>query len=136
MFVASVSTLLFNANPLLRFDGYYILSDLLGVPNLYGRSRQFIRSKIEKILFNAPDEENIAHNRRESVWFVVYGLASAVFRVFVVAGIILFIADQFLLLGTLFAISILFSSLVVPPFKFIQISLQAAPVWLVAGSER
>jgi len=35
MFVASVSTVLFNANPLMRFDGYYILADLLDIPNLY-----------------------------------------------------------------------------------------------------
>ena len=34
MFVSSVSTLLFNANPLMRFDGYYILSDMLEIPNL------------------------------------------------------------------------------------------------------
>ena len=34
MFVCSVSTLLFNANPLMRFDGYYILADLLEIPNL------------------------------------------------------------------------------------------------------
>jgi hypothetical protein len=34
IFVSSVSTLLFNANPLLRYDGYYILSDLLEIPNL------------------------------------------------------------------------------------------------------
>ncbi len=37
MLVASVSTLVFNGNPLLRYDGYYILSDLLSVPNLAQR---------------------------------------------------------------------------------------------------
>ncbi|MGH9362025.1 MAG: hypothetical protein ACRD2T_08915, partial [Thermoanaerobaculia bacterium] len=39
VFVAGVSTILFNANPLLRYDGYYILSDLLEIPNLRARSR-------------------------------------------------------------------------------------------------
>ena len=38
MLVCSVSTVLFNGNPLLRFDGYYILSDLLEIPNLYQKS--------------------------------------------------------------------------------------------------
>ncbi len=38
MFVASVSTLIFNINPLLRFDGYYILSDLIEIPNLNQRA--------------------------------------------------------------------------------------------------
>src|SRR5262245_11768003 len=39
MFLCSVSTIVFNANPLLRYDGYYILSDLLDVPNLWHESR-------------------------------------------------------------------------------------------------
>ncbi len=43
MFIASVSTVVFNANPLLRFDGYYILSDLLDIPNLHTRSRSHLR---------------------------------------------------------------------------------------------
>ena len=38
MFVASVSTVIFNVNPLMRFDGYYILSDLLEIPNLNQRA--------------------------------------------------------------------------------------------------
>lgn len=38
IFTASVSTILFNANPLMRFDGYFILADLLEVPNLMQRS--------------------------------------------------------------------------------------------------
>ena len=43
MFLCSVSTLVFNANPLLRYDGYYILSDLLNVPNLWQESRNLWR---------------------------------------------------------------------------------------------
>ena len=38
MFISSVSTILFNANPLLRYDGYYILSDMISVPNLRGQA--------------------------------------------------------------------------------------------------
>ncbi|HEY2410647.1 MAG TPA: site-2 protease family protein [Pirellulaceae bacterium] len=38
--LASIHTLAFNANPLMRFDGYYILADALGVPNLYNESQQ------------------------------------------------------------------------------------------------
>ena len=40
MLIAGVSTVLFNANPLLRFDGYYILSDLLEIPNLATRANR------------------------------------------------------------------------------------------------
>ena len=41
IFVCSVSTLLFNGNPLLRFDGYYVFSDLLEMPNLRQRATQY-----------------------------------------------------------------------------------------------
>ena len=51
MFVASVSTLIFNLNPLLRFDGYYILSDLMDAPNLHMRSRAQLTNWSEKWLF-------------------------------------------------------------------------------------
>ena len=41
MLVASVSTVLFNANPLLRYDGYYMLSDFLEIPNLQQKSKEY-----------------------------------------------------------------------------------------------
>jgi len=41
IFVASVSTVLFNGNPLLRFDAYYVLTDLIEIPNLAQRYRQY-----------------------------------------------------------------------------------------------
>lgn len=51
--MASVSTILFNANPLMRFDGYYILSDLLEIPNLYTQSSQAVRQLWDRILFGS-----------------------------------------------------------------------------------
>ena len=45
MLIASVTTVLFNANPLLRYDGYYILSDLLEIPNLQSKSREYSLSR-------------------------------------------------------------------------------------------
>ena len=45
---AGVSTVIFNANPLLRFDGYYILSDLIEVPNLGARGNQYWRYLLER----------------------------------------------------------------------------------------
>ena len=42
IFVAGVSTILFNGNPLLRYDGYYILSDLLGILNLAQRGTNYL----------------------------------------------------------------------------------------------
>ena len=41
MFICSVNTIMFNANPLLRYDGYYVMSDYLEIPNLRTKSTQF-----------------------------------------------------------------------------------------------
>ena len=51
---AGLSTLLFNGNPLVRFDGYFILSDLLGVPNLYSCGRQCVTDAIRKYVLGRP----------------------------------------------------------------------------------
>ena len=39
---SGVTTVLFNANPLLRYDGYYVLSDVIDLPNLYQRAQQML----------------------------------------------------------------------------------------------
>src|ERR1051326_4720145 len=51
MFTASVTTILFNANPLMRFDGYYILSDWLEVPNLMQRSMRMLQHLAQRYIF-------------------------------------------------------------------------------------
>jgi putative peptide zinc metalloprotease protein len=76
MFIASVSTLLFNANPLLRFDGYYILSDLLDIPNLHQRGTALIRHVWEKYVFAVKDTHNPARNRREAAWLGTFSVTS------------------------------------------------------------
>ena len=80
MIVCSVSTLLFNANPLLRYDGYYVLSDICDVPNLGERSRKLLAQTMGRFLWgiNEPSAENFSP--RESFWMLVYAAAAAVYR--------------------------------------------------------
>lgn len=51
MIMTSVTTILFNINPLLRFDGYYVFSDLLGMPNLYQRSQAYTVYLIKRYIW-------------------------------------------------------------------------------------
>ncbi|MHB8519226.1 MAG: hypothetical protein ACYDH9_00580 [Limisphaerales bacterium] len=114
MFVASVSTLLFNGNPLLRYDGYYMLSDFLEIPNLFQRSSQQVRYWAERYLFGIRKAESPAHGRREAVWLAVYGVTSYIYRIIVFGGILLFVADRFLILGILMAVACVISWVLVP----------------------
>ncbi len=104
--VASVSTIVFNANPLLRFDGYYILSDLLDVPNLHRRAGQAWRYWVERQLFGMRESaavERPSATRLGNVGLATFGAMAFVYRIFVFGGILLFVGNRFLLLGMIMA---------------------------------
>jgi putative peptide zinc metalloprotease protein len=91
MFICSVNTLLFNANPLLRYDGYYVLSDLLEIPNLRIKSSQFFQYLIqEKVLgLEVPQQHHMPRSRR--TLFVTYAIASYLYRWVVTYSILIFL---------------------------------------------
>ncbi len=55
----SLTTILFNANPLMRFDGYFVLSDILGVPNLYPKGTRWVGDRLKSAFFGIPKTPNI-----------------------------------------------------------------------------
>src|SRR5262249_33929664 len=118
IFVASVSTLIVNINPLLRFDGYYILSDLLEIPNLSQRATQQLRHLSERWLFGVVRSESPASNRKEAAWFTVYGITSGIYRVVVFTGVLFAVADRFLIIGIVMAVTCLISWVTVPIVRF------------------
>ena len=72
LFIAAVSTLLFNANPLQRLDGYYIATDALGLPNLAARSRQWWQEQLNRRLLRLPAAEGMVVARGERPWLAAY----------------------------------------------------------------
>lgn len=120
MFIASVSTVLFNGNPLLRFDGYYILSDLLDIPNLHTRARRQLRHMVERYVFGYKDSYSPTQSLKEAFWLSTFGVLSGIYRVVVFTGIILFVADKFLLAGLMMALICVISWGIVPLFRFIS----------------
>lgn len=120
MFIASVSTLIFNLNPLLRFDGYYILSDLLEIPNLTQRAGQQLRYFWERYLYGLTKIEPPTRRTKEVCWLVIYGITSWIYRVIIFGGILLVIADRFLLIGILMAFVCAVAWVLVPTGKLIH----------------
>ncbi len=120
MFVASVSTLVFNLNPLLRFDGYYILSDLIDVPNLHQRATAMLRYLTEGKLFGVKKTPNPSRNTAGAWGFATFGISSGIYRVIVFSGILLAVADKFLIIGILMALVCLISWVTVPLAKLVQ----------------
>ncbi len=95
MFVCSVATLLFNANPLLRYDGYYILSDLLEIPNLRQKANAILRRKLGNWLLGLPETPDPFLPHRHQLLFAIYSVVAALYRWFVVLGILWFVYHLF-----------------------------------------
>jgi putative peptide zinc metalloprotease protein len=126
MFIAGISTLIFNGNPLLRYDAYYILADLVELPNLAAQSARYWGYLLKRYLFRLREMESPAQTRSERLWFGFYGITSAVYRVFVALAIALFVGTQFFFIGVLLAIWAVIMMTVVPVGKAIK-ALAAVP---------
>ena len=94
MFIASVTTLLFNGNPLLRYDGYYILSDILEIPNFAQRSKSYLYYLVKRYIWAVRNPKNPANISGEKAWFVFYGIASTIYRLFILIVILMFLSDR------------------------------------------
>ncbi|MEX0655293.1 MAG: PqqD family peptide modification chaperone [Phycisphaeraceae bacterium] len=120
LFIASVSTLLFNGNPLLRFDGYYILSDLLEIPNLSQRGKEYCYYLVKRYVYGVRNPRNPARSMGERVWLILYFVTSTVYRVFICIAILLFIADAFFVIGMLLAIAAVVTWVCLPVGAFVK----------------
>jgi putative peptide zinc metalloprotease protein len=120
MLIAGVSTVLFNGNPLLRYDAYYVLADLIEMPNLATRSMRYLGYLFERYLFGAKEVEAPEATPGEKAWFVFYGIGSFVYRIVVVVAIILFIAGEFFVIGVVLAIWALIAMGAVPIGKTVH----------------
>ena len=125
--VAGVTTLLFNANPLLRYDGYYIASDLLELPNLATRAREELHHVVKRWVFGLRSSVGPTDRPGEAAALVVYAAASGVYRVAVVAAIVWFVSGRWYVVGVAAAAAAAATMLVWPVLRFVG--------WLATGEE-
>ena len=91
VFVCSVSTVLFNGNPLLRYDGYYILSDLVEIPNLRQQAGALFRNWMSVWFLDTElDNQRLLPHRRK-VFLVTWHVTSWLYRLIVIWGIMWFV---------------------------------------------
>ena len=82
--ICTVNTLLINGNPLLRYDGYYLLSDWIGVPNLQSKARNLLSDRVSRFL----SAEKKTSGSIGTAWLEIYGVASQIYRTLVLSLII------------------------------------------------
>ena len=120
MLISGVSTLLFNGNPLLRFDGYYVLVDSVEIPNLGNRSNQYLGYLVQRYLFDSKDAVSPADSKGERNWFLFYGIAAFIYRIFILSVIVLYIGSRFFAVGVVLAIWAIITQAIIPIGKSIK----------------
>ena len=99
MFVSSISTVVFNANPLLRYDGYYILADILEIPNLAQKSRLAMLNALRVHCLGMRPVSQRQLPSKGRFTFITYSIASFLYRWFVLIMIVWFVSEMFEPLG-------------------------------------
>lgn len=123
MISCSVATLFFNANPLLKYDGYYFLADLLEIPNLYTKGREFLGYYVKKHVLGL--KPIMPPDRKRLPWLITYAIASGVYRWFVffaVISLLYFFFDNYGLgpLGVLLAVLYVALTVLLPVGKAVK----------------
>ncbi len=88
MTVSFVSTVIFNGNPLIKFDGYFILMDYLRIPNLNQKSVDHVKYLFMNRVLGINQYQSAAQSPRELLIFTLYGFATMVYRVFLYSGMV------------------------------------------------
>ncbi|MBX3406528.1 MAG: PqqD family peptide modification chaperone [Phycisphaeraceae bacterium] len=120
MLTASISTVLFNANPLMRFDGYYILADWLEVPNLAQRSNKMLMHLMQKYVYRLRNLTAPSSLRGEQAILITYGLAALAYRIFLFITITLYVMGKFFAIGLLLAVWTASAWFIIPIGKFLH----------------
>lgn len=115
--LGSISTVLYNANPLLKFDGYYVLEDLLEIPDLARRSRLYCFYLVQRYILQIHDAASPANAAGERGWLFVYGVLSPIYRLTVLFAIAIYLMNSFHILGVLLVSWIVLTQLVKPLYQ-------------------
>ncbi len=118
--IATLSTLLFNGNPLLRYDGYFVFEDWLEIPNLATRSKLYYSYLVKRYLLKMQEVHSPVTALGEKKWFLFYGFISPLYRLVILFTIAIYLSDSFFVVGIVLAIWIIFMQFVAPLIKALQ----------------
>ncbi|MGD9127709.1 MAG: hemolysin D, partial [Planctomycetia bacterium] len=91
IFMSSVKTIMFNANPLLRYDGYYILADLAEIPNLRQKATTILSRKAAHWFLGIEPPDDPFLPQKNQIFFAIYSVAAGIYRWFVLLSILWFL---------------------------------------------
>jgi putative peptide zinc metalloprotease protein len=86
-FLTTVTTVIFNLNPLMRFDGYYMLADLLEIPNMRPKADKMVRHTFAWYCLGIEERPDPFMPETGKFWFVTYSVAAWTYRWVILFGI-------------------------------------------------
>lgn len=95
MFICSVSTVLFNGNPLLRYDGYYVLADVMEIPNMRQKASLVLNRKLAQWFLGLDPPDDPFLPQRRQLFFSLYTIAAVFYRWFILFSILMFLYKVF-----------------------------------------
>lgn len=116
---AGLMTILFNANPLMRFDGYYILADLLEMPNLATHGQQAL-VQIGKRWGLGLTSQTVHYPEGRNLLIVGYGLGAFLWRIVICVGLVLAADALFYGAGTVLALVAVIGWLILPVVRLLK----------------
>jgi len=117
LLTGGLSTLLINGNPLLKFDGYYLLADWLEIPNFQVRSRRAVARTLRRCLSGRQDKKPRPEDSAEWRWLLGYGISSALYRTGLMLYIAWIVSDRWFLLGIALALFAIAQVVVLPVWR-------------------
>lgn len=128
LFLCGASSLFFNANPLVRFDGYYLFCDVLDLPNLGVRSRAYWMHRVLSVLGGADRADAPAMTRRERKWLLFYAPASLIYRVVLSLALTMWLGSKSAWLGWIAGALVIAFVIVRPAWAVVREVLAALPL--------
>lgn len=98
IFLAGVTTVLFNVNPLMRYDGYYVLSELTEIPNLRQRSSRYLIDTMKRVFVGVKTGERPA-SRRLRATLLTFGIAAGIYKTMLLVVISALVASKLFFVG-------------------------------------
>ena len=114
--LASVVTVLFNINPLMKYDGYYLFSDIVGVFNLQQRASKFLNAWVAHFVLRTPKPSE-RYATSEKWLYALYGPATFVYRIFLAIAITTMVMMQWPSAGLFLAAIFLFALVLQPIWR-------------------
>lgn len=114
MILCGISTLVFNGNPLLKFDAYYVLSDWWEEPNLASKSNQQLAYLIKRHVLRLDQAAGLARTLWQNIRLVAYSAASYSYRTLITFVIAIYVATEFYVVGIVLAAMSVFFGVIKP----------------------